>query len=171
MTNHIIPWDCDPIQFPRLLAEIAATQGKLPDEPALRESMDLEQAEINELFDRAQRAWDEIKARTIPNAKLYAVVLDERFSQCERGNIWLVNDEEPGWHNAWIRLQGDIWLEISIRPENYPGLTVQTVQTSNEKLAAHINREFNGGNWLARKCNIDGVEIDSHNRIIGKEDQ
>ena len=60
-------WENNNIQFPRLLAEIVATQDKL-DIPALAESMDLTVAEVNELFDRAQLAWEKIVNRTCPLA-------------------------------------------------------------------------------------------------------
>lgn len=52
-------WTRDDLQFPRLLAEIAATQ-KL-DLEALGEAMDLEEDAIDELFERAQQAWQATK--------------------------------------------------------------------------------------------------------------
>lgn len=59
-------WERNEIQFPRLLAEIYATQdlGKL-DIPALCESMDLGPADIAEIFERAEVEWERIKARTV----------------------------------------------------------------------------------------------------------
>ena len=55
-------WEDNSIQFPRLLAEICATVDITPkDFEALQESMDLTEDEINELFDRAQEEWEEIK--------------------------------------------------------------------------------------------------------------
>lgn len=53
-------WERDDVQFPRLLAEISATQDSL-DIPALAESMDLSVEEVNELFDRADAAWERQK--------------------------------------------------------------------------------------------------------------
>jgi len=53
-------WEDNSIQFPRLLAEILATQENL-DYEALSESMGLEQARIDELFDRADAEWERIK--------------------------------------------------------------------------------------------------------------
>jgi len=61
--NNLSLWTRDDVQFPRLLAEICATQDAL-DIPALAESMDLTVAEVNSLFDRAQTAWETIKARS-----------------------------------------------------------------------------------------------------------
>lgn len=54
-------WENDSIQFARLLAEISATQDSLNME-ALADSMDLSIEEVNELFDRADVAWERIKA-------------------------------------------------------------------------------------------------------------
>lgn len=53
-------WNNDAIQFPRLLCEIIATQDNL-DIQALAESMDLTVGQVNELFDRANTAWESIK--------------------------------------------------------------------------------------------------------------
>lgn len=91
---------------------------------------------------------------------------------CERGNIWLINGEER-WHNAWIRLDGNNWLEISIRPCNYPGLNVQTVTVTDEELYNHIRKEFGGGGWLARKINLEGFEVplNEDDHVIGFEDE
>jgi hypothetical protein len=49
------------IQFPRLLAEICATQDSL-DIATLASEMDLTVEEVNGIFDRAQVRWEEIKA-------------------------------------------------------------------------------------------------------------
>lgn len=53
-------WLDDSVQFPRLLAEIMATQDKL-DIPAIAESMDLDVSDVIELFDRADTAWEKAK--------------------------------------------------------------------------------------------------------------
>lgn len=58
-------WKNDAIQFPRLLCEIMATQDNL-DIPALAESMDLTIEQVNELFDRANAAWETIKQGNQP---------------------------------------------------------------------------------------------------------
>ena len=52
-------WDNNFVQFPRLIAEIAATQ-KL-DLLTLAGEMDLSVHHINELFDRANTEWERIK--------------------------------------------------------------------------------------------------------------
>jgi len=61
-TQNNPSWDDDSIQFPRLLAEIAATVELTEDQwGELRASMDLDTNDIAELFDRAQSRWEEIK--------------------------------------------------------------------------------------------------------------
>ena len=53
-------WKDNAIQFPRLISEIMATQ-EIEIE-ALCQSMDLTEVEVEELFDRADAIWQEIKA-------------------------------------------------------------------------------------------------------------
>ncbi|VWC79186.1 hypothetical protein BLA39750_01070 [Burkholderia lata] len=57
------PWQRDDVQFPRLLAEILATQDTL-DMTALAQSMDLSVDEVSAVFDRSETAWEAIKADT-----------------------------------------------------------------------------------------------------------
>lgn len=56
-------WARNELQFPRLLAEIAATQAL--DLVALSESMDLEEDAIDELIERAQTEWATAKAELL----------------------------------------------------------------------------------------------------------
>lgn len=92
------------------------------------------------------------------------------LDETEKGNIWLVHSEE-NYHNAWIRLGGNRWLEITIRPCNYPGLTVKTVSMTDKELADHINQEFNSGLWIVRKMNLSGVFYSPETLIVeGKPD-
>jgi hypothetical protein len=96
------------------------------------------------------------------------------FSDCERGNIWLVNDDLT-IHLAYIRLGQDdnndkpvyAWLEISICTDNYPGLNVSLAHKTEVDLAMHIVKTCEG--MFARKCNIEGVKLDSGNRVVGHE--
>ena len=53
-------WECNDIQFPRLLAEIQATQENL-DLQVLAEAMDLNVEDVEEIFDRANTSWESIK--------------------------------------------------------------------------------------------------------------
>lgn len=57
------PWNNNELQFARLLCEIVATQDKL-DYLALLESMDLEREQLDELFERAHKLWEEAKGST-----------------------------------------------------------------------------------------------------------
>lgn len=59
-------WSDDSVQFPRLLAEIAANCTLDGDWGDLCESMDCTTAQIDEIFDRAQNAWKKIKEQTCP---------------------------------------------------------------------------------------------------------
>lgn len=76
--------------------------------------------------------------------------------ESEKGNVWLV--DESGAHNAWIRLDHEgTWLEISIRCENYPGLTVAVIDNlTDAELLEHILRECKG--MYIRKLCLDGAE-------------
>lgn len=67
-------WNNNAVQFPRLLAEIMATQNL--DLPALVESMDLTLDEVNELFDRADTVWESAKAGTVPAIVINLNVFD-----------------------------------------------------------------------------------------------
>jgi hypothetical protein len=100
---------------------------------------------------------DELPAIVDRLNELYPEVCFD-LDETEKGHIWLVHSEE-NWHNAWIWLGGHTWLQISIRPCNYPGLTVNTITKSDEQLAAHINQEFSSGLWIARSCNLEGVKL------------
>ena len=58
-------WRRDDIQFPRLLAEIVATQPNL-DMAALALAMDLDVSQVDELFERADQVWELSKKTTWP---------------------------------------------------------------------------------------------------------
>lgn len=55
-------WKRDDIQFPRLLAEIWGVGIGDKESAALLETMDLTEEEVNELFERADREWQFVKA-------------------------------------------------------------------------------------------------------------
>ena len=57
-------WHDNSVQFPRLIAEIVATQAL--DMPALCESMGLLPEDVVTLFDRAQIDWERIKQSLTP---------------------------------------------------------------------------------------------------------
>lgn len=54
-------WLCDHLQFVRMLAEIHAAGIPTPLCKDLRKSMDLNQGEVLEIFERATAEWDDIK--------------------------------------------------------------------------------------------------------------
>ena len=56
-------WQDNSIQFPRLIAEIQAV-GLTPAQlELLEDSMDLHPVEIDELFERAEQEWEQIKEK------------------------------------------------------------------------------------------------------------
>jgi len=68
-------WCDDSIQFPRLIAEIMATQAI--DFEALCDAMDLDVSEVNGLFDRANRAWERAKREVTPGSREGRAPLEE----------------------------------------------------------------------------------------------
>lgn len=78
---------------------------------------------------------------------------DGALNLCERGNTLLV--DEDGNMQAFLRLDGDRYLVVAYRPENYPALYVQTLRTSDDELAARLARDYAG--WIATRCHLDGV--------------
>ena len=63
-------WNQDGYQFPRLLSEIRANVSIPPgDMEDLLQSMGITRAQLDELFDRAQRDWERVKTRTCPTPR------------------------------------------------------------------------------------------------------
>jgi hypothetical protein len=92
-----------------------------------------------------------------------------QLNACERGNILIVHTEE-NWFNSYIRLgEPNQWLEISWRPCNYPQLNIQTIEVTDEKLAAHIRKEFANDLWVAAKMNLEGVTLDENSHILDED--
>jgi hypothetical protein len=57
-------WNNDNIQFPRLLAELRA-QGLTPEQyEFLNESMDVDRDQVDEILERAEEVWQQIKDAT-----------------------------------------------------------------------------------------------------------
>lgn len=65
-------WERDSIQFPRLLAEIWAMGLGLAERSHLCLEMDITPPELDELFERADRRWQEIKDQTGPGRRYSA---------------------------------------------------------------------------------------------------
>jgi hypothetical protein len=61
MSQSSEKWDDDSIQFPRLLAEISAVGLSTEQWEGLCTSMDIDNELLNELFDRADNAWERAK--------------------------------------------------------------------------------------------------------------
>jgi len=59
-------WKDDSIQFPRLLAEIMAVGLTEKQWDDIETSMNIEEDELSELFDRAQTEWEEVKKKYCP---------------------------------------------------------------------------------------------------------
>jgi len=103
-------WDANIIQFPRLLAEIMATQDNL-DVDAIAEAMDLDSEDVYRLLDRAQRDWTMF---TDPAGSVYAVsdtdlfVENEGIIQHESRLVlterYLDNEKPSRWALAWVRI-------------------------------------------------------------------
>jgi hypothetical protein len=84
-------WDMDNVQFPRLIAEINATQERL-DLDALSGSMGLELAAIDEIFERAEDEWERIKqvgiSPTTNRLLATEIIFQERISLEPEGGMW-----------------------------------------------------------------------------------
>lgn len=115
--------------------------------------------------DPAMKEWHRISAATADLREAG----EPGINASERGNILLAHDEEF-YLNAWIRLPDSQWLQIAYRSDNYPALEISTITSTDEALAAHINKEFGGGLWSVRKLNIEGVKVSLDNHIIGDDD-
>ena len=57
-----MPWNNNELQFARLLCEIVAAE-ELLNWPEIRDSMDLTDAELQELFDRAHSVFEAAKTQ------------------------------------------------------------------------------------------------------------
>lgn len=73
-------WKDDLTQFARLLCEINATQESL-DFNALMGSMDLELKDIDELFERAHKLWEEAKNGQRPEQELERLARERNLAQ------------------------------------------------------------------------------------------
>ena len=94
-------WKSDFIQFPRLIAEICATQDL--DIAALAESMDLSQEDVHSLLDRAQSTWETMsspKNRFIVTSE--PTIYDGRTVTHE--GVVRCDDDGERWALAWVRL-------------------------------------------------------------------
>lgn len=125
-------WLNNGIQYPRLLAEIMATQDNLNFD-LLSESMDLSKDEIVEIFDRAQNDWDAIKNSQLSGDKIYFFEVDcneETITQSDEYDVspeWVQFSIYESEFNLAKSLISDVVKEVSIDVfdinvnENYTG--------------------------------------------------
>lgn len=97
-------WKSDFIQFPRLIAEICATQDL--DVNALAESMDLDVNDVHDLLDRAQMTWASMSSPQRPFIVTSHSPIDETAEVVSHESV--VRQEVNGdrWALAWVRLPG-----------------------------------------------------------------
>ena len=89
------------------------------------------------------------------------------FSECERGNVLLTSDDSDGVFNAFFRLPGGGYLDISYRNRNYPALYVTALDVSEAELAECINHNCRG--MRAVKANLNGLDLDESGCIRDPE--
>ena len=114
MSNKI--WLDNNIQFPRLLAEIMATQSNI-DFKALSESMDLSEDDILEIFNRAQDTWEGVKSTQLSNDNVNEQNTEEvKFLMEDVFDYLMERDEHIGtnflehFNKSFIDANGDVIL-------------------------------------------------------------
>ena len=88
------------------------------------------------------------------------------FSACDRGNV-LLSGVDGDVFNAYLRLPGGGFLEITYRPENYPKVNVAALDITEEYLARHINKRCRG--MFADKANVEGLDLNEAGFIRDSE--
>lgn len=92
-----------------------------------------------------------------------AVTLPAEFAAVERGNILLTNGHGDAWV-GYVRIgehkpdQRNVWLGVSIMPENSPVMNITTFHVTDAELAREIETTYDA--WEVRKMNLDGVNVD-----------
>lgn len=145
-------WKNNAIQFPRVIAEILATQPTL-DFFALAHEMDLEMEDLNELLDRAQNEWDRIKALM---AIEEAVNEEPDYLAGFRRTVDMLSTE-------WLEKDGSVTCEFSTGPDRLA-----------EKLDYLHTKVKEGVRWVLYRCDTcydqHGDEAPYHVEILSKED-
>ena len=95
---------------------------------------------------------------------MFDITLLPGFAATEKGNILL---ERDGDWLAYCSCGVDTWLEISVRPGNYPVFSARTLKQTEEELATHIQTHCEG--WTALKLSIKEVKVDVDSFVIGPE--
>jgi hypothetical protein len=86
---------------------------------------------------------------------------------CESEHVLLTCPDDDGDFNAYIKLPGGGYLEISHRIRNRPRLYVSAVDISESELAEHINEELRG--MYVQEANLDGLHLDDDNCVHDPE--
>jgi hypothetical protein len=110
----------------------------------------------------------------IQMSEMYHESFPENFVETERGNTWLMGDDDR--HYILIGLDVDEddnetsqYLELYLDPNNYPGFTMQPFHTYNEELKKVIQSDFIG--WSVRRWNLPfDCPVDEVNEIVEEEE-
>jgi len=94
------------------------------------------------------------------------IVLPLSWAENDRGNTVLEND---GKIIAWLRMERDVRLQVSIVPDNMPVMEAQIVTMTDRDIADHIEQHLVG--WTVIRCNVTGPRYGSERIIVGPEDQ
>ncbi len=133
-------WHDNSIQFPRLLAEIAATVELTEDQwDDLLASMDLETDDLRELFDRAQEAWEGIVA-DMPFSILVTSFGHKEYQSFDNFAEFTIQDEDEAYDIAKRMLDGTapyIFNEpaTGAAPEFYQEFTIHDRELLIQQLA------------------------------------
>jgi hypothetical protein len=113
-------WGIKDMQFPRLLAEIVATI-ELTDEQTseLCASMDIEEIELDELFEHAQQKWDRLKAAVHREAESHMMLdmyLDEWLEMPRYWEVHPCHILEQDWRRLHEVMRGERKSELIVNP-------------------------------------------------------
>lgn len=113
-------WDNNDIQFPRLIAELQMAGAFTPEVmESLKDSMDLEESDIDELMTRADVLWDQIKDGTTDKKTYLCIEHGEEFL-IEADDIEEARESASLYGGEVIR---EIVEEASIKPLPADALT------------------------------------------------
>jgi hypothetical protein len=79
-------------------------------------------------------------------------IIEAGFSATERGNVYLVRGDD---HLAYYRVGFNVWIEVSVCPENYPATSCATVKMTDDELKSHCNNAVQNDGWEYVKNNLE----------------
>lgn len=79
------------------------------------------------------------------------VVFDASWLQTEKGNTMLQRDEDRAIV-AWIRIAGNVYMEIADTPDNSPRLQVCFIESTPAELTKSIRKQCKG--WAVIRWNL-----------------